>query len=236
MTRTRTRRLALAAFAAAVVALPAAAQALTMPDRDEAASVTRYLMGRVKPSLAARGAVHIWTNTGYSGRRAVYPVVAHKVLADGTEWLKVRVVRRPRGVDTWIPAWTARKVWIDSRIVIDLSSRTARIYKTGKLQRRFRVVVGAPATPTPTGHYYVVDRMRLHTSWAHGVWALATSAYSAKLKHFDGGDGVIALHARGLLRDKVGTAASHGCVRFNDRDVAWMATHVPNGTRVDIQR
>jgi len=49
-------------------------------------------------------------------------------------------------------------------------------------------------------------------------------------------DGIVALHGRGYLTAPVGTAASHGCVRFNDRDIAWMAKHVPNGTRVDIQR
>ncbi len=231
----RTRRWALAALLVVLVVVPAA-QALTLPKRDEAVMINRYLMGRVKPSQDARGSVHLWTNTGYSNRRAVYPVLAHKVLKDGSEWLKVRVVRRPRDVDTWIPAWATHHVWISWHIVIDLSSRTARIYKSGKLKRHFRVVVGAPGTETPRGHYYVVDRMRLHNSWANGVWALATSAYSAKLKHFDGGDGVVALHGRGYLTAPVGTAASHGCVRFRDGDIAWMAARIPNGTRVDIQR
>ena len=98
------------------------------------------------------------------------------------------------------------------------------------------MVVGAPGTPTPRGHYFIVDHMRLYNNWAHGVHALATSAYSAKLKHFDGGDGVIALHGRGFLTAPVGTAASHGCIRFNDRDISWLAKRIQNGTRIDIQR
>ena len=52
----------------------------------------------------------------------------------------------------------------------------------------------------------------------------------------DGGNGVVALHGRGSLTARVGTAASHCCIRLNDRDVAWLAKHVPNGTRIDIQR
>jgi lipoprotein-anchoring transpeptidase ErfK/SrfK len=225
------------ALAAALVGVPAAvAVAMKLPRRDEAIMVKRYLLGRVVPKIGARGTVHLWTNTGYSNRRAVYPVMAHKTLADGSEWLKVRVMRRPRDIDTWIPAWATREVWIPWRVVVDLSSRTARIYRNGKLFRRYRVVVGAPATPTPTGHFFIVDHIKLHNNWANGVWALATSAYSAKLKHFDGGDGIVALHGRGYLTAPVGTAASHGCVRFNNRDVAWMAKHIPNGTRVDIQR
>ena len=227
--------LALAA-AMAVLGVPAAAQAIKVSQRDAAVTIERYLMGRVVPKIGARGSVHLWTNTGYSNRRAVYPVVARKTLKDGSQWLKVRVVRRPRDVDTWVPAWATRQIWIDWHIVVDLSSRKARIYRNGRLYRHYRVVVGAPGTPTPTGHFYIVDHMKLYNNWAHGVWALATSAYSAKLKHFDGGDGVVALHGRGYLTAPVGTAASHGCVRFNDRNIAWMAKHIPNGTRIDIQR
>src|SRR5437764_9862088 len=225
------------ALAAVLVGVPVAvAEAVKLPQRDEAVMIKRYLLGRVVPKIGARGSVHLWTNTGYSNRRAVYPVVARKTLEDGSQWLKVRVVRRPRDVDTWVPAWATRQIWIDWHIVIDLSSRKARIYRNGRLYHHYRVVVGAPGTPTPTGHFYIVDHMKLYNNWAHGVWALATSAYSAKLKHFDGGDGVVALHGRGYLTARVGTAASHGCVRFNDRDIAWMAKHIPNGTRIDIQR
>jgi len=230
------RKLLLLAGLALAVSVPALAQAAKTPQRDEGVMIERYLLGRVVPKIGARGSVHLWTNTGYSYRRAVYPVIARKTLRDGKEWLKVRVQRRPRGVATWIPAWATRRVWLRYRIVVDLSSRRARIYRNGKLAKRFRVVVGAPGTPTPRGHFYVVDHIKLYNNWAHGVWALATSAYSAKLKHFDGGDGVIALHGRGALTAPVGTASSHGCVRFNDRDIRWLRKHIRNGTRIDIQR
>jgi lipoprotein-anchoring transpeptidase ErfK/SrfK len=233
----RASKLALVAALVAVVGVPALAQARDkIPERDEGVMIQRYLLGRVSPKIGARGSVHLWTNTGYSYRRAVYPVIQRKTLKDGSEWVKVRVQRRPRGVDTWIPAWATKRVWLRYRIVVDISSRVARIYKNGKLAKRFRVVVGAPGTPTPRGHFYVVDHIKLYNNWAHGVWALATSAYSSKLKHFDGGDGVIALHGRGYLTAPVGTAQSHGCVRFNDRDVRWLRIHIRNGTRIDVQR
>jgi lipoprotein-anchoring transpeptidase ErfK/SrfK len=233
--RPRPLLLALAATAA-LVAVPTVALASKMPGREDAVTVKRYLMGRVAPHVSARGSVHIWTNTGYSLRRAVYPVIERRTLKDGTVWVKVRVVRRPHGVDTWIPAWATRRKWIAYHLVVDLSSRKLYVYRNGRQAKHFRVVVGARGTETPRGHYYIVDHMRLHNSWARGVWALATSAYSSKLKHFDGGDGVVALHGRGYLTARVGTAASHGCVRLNDRDVAWLAKHVPNGTRIDIKR
>ena len=225
-----------AALAAAALAVPAVAQATAVPKRFEAVTVKRYLMGRLKPTQSSRGAAHLWTNTGFSMRRAVYPVLQHKTLADSSEWLQVRAIRNRSQVKVWIPQWATHTVWIPWLIQVDLSSRRATIYRGGKMIRRFRVVVGARSTPTPTGRYYVVDRMHLHNSWANGQWALATSAFSRILKHFDGGQGQVALHARASLPDPVGTAASHGCVRFNNGDIAWMAAHVPNGTSVWIQQ
>jgi lipoprotein-anchoring transpeptidase ErfK/SrfK len=232
----RIRLLFLTAMAAAALAAPAVAEAANPPKRFEGVTVKRYLMGRVKPTIRARGTAHLWTNTGFSARRAVYPVVRHQVLDDGTEWLQVDALRNRTQVKVWIPKWATRRVWIAYQVKIDISSRLATIYRNGKVARRFRVVVGAPSTPTPTGRWYVVDRMRLRTSWAYGKWALATSAFSRVLKRFEGGQGQVALHARGLLSAPPGTAASHGCVRFRDGDVAWMAAHVPNGTQILIQK
>jgi hypothetical protein len=234
--RFRIRPLLVPVLACAALAVPAVAEAAKLPEHYEGVTVKRYLMGRVKPTQEARGAAHLWTNTGFSNRRAVYPVLAHKVFDDGTEWLRVRALRNRTQVNVWIPRWATHRVWVDYRIKVDISSRRATIYRKGKVVKRYRVVVGAPNTPTPTGRYYVVDRMHLHNSWANGQWALATSGFSRILKHFDGGQGQVALHARGFLRDRVGTAASHGCVRFNDHDMSWLAKHVPNGTTIQIQK
>jgi lipoprotein-anchoring transpeptidase ErfK/SrfK len=219
------------------LAIPAAsAHAASAPQRDEGVTVTRYLMARAKPSINSRGAVHLWTNTGFSNRRAVYPVLRHQVLEDGTEWVQVRALKGRKQVKAWIPRWATRRVWIHYRIKIDISSRLTTVYRDGKVARRFRVVVGTPSTPTPTGTWFVVDRLHLYNEWSRGRWALATSAFSRVLKEFDGGQGQIALHARGSLGAPVGTAASHGCVRFRDGDIAWMARHIPNGTQIQIQK
>jgi lipoprotein-anchoring transpeptidase ErfK/SrfK len=224
------------ALAIAAVVLPAAAEAATPPKRFEGVTIVRYLMGRVQPSLKARGAAHLWTNTGFSNRRAVYPVLRHRILASGSEWLQVRTIRGRKNVKVWIPRWATRRVWLHYRVLVDLSSRKVKVYRDGQIVRRFRVVVGARNTPTPQGHFFVVDRLHLQDSWARGGWALATSAFSNVLTDFAGGSGEIAMHTRGSLPEHVGTAASHGCIRFNDPDIRWMAAHVPNGTPVWIQR
>jgi lipoprotein-anchoring transpeptidase ErfK/SrfK len=222
-------------FAVALLCVPAMAAAAKPQKVSEGVTVKRYLMGRVAPSVRARGAAHLWTNTGFSNRRAVYPVMAHKTLSDGSEWLRVKVIRGRQNVGVWIPRWATRHVTLHYRVLVDLSSRKANVYRDGRIVKRFRVVVGAPGSPTPRGHFYVVDRMHLYNGWARGGWALATSAFSHVYSEFDGGIGQIAMHARGSLSDPVGTARSHGCIRFNDNEIAWMASHVPNGTPVWVQ-
>ena len=50
----------------------------------------------------------------------------------------------------------------------------------------------------------------------YGPWALHLTALSDVLTTFDGGPGRIAIHGRGgsSLRDPLGTARSHGCIRI----------------------
>jgi hypothetical protein len=213
-----------------------AAPSPTDPERWEGVTVKRYLMGRVKPTVKARGAAHLWTNTGFSSRRLVYPVLAHQVHEDGSEWLRVTTIRGRKQVNVWIPRWATRRVWIEQRIKVDLSSKRVTVYRLGKVQRRFRVVVGSSRTPTPTGRFFVMDRMHLRDSWARGGWALALSAFSKVLKTFNGGQGQVAMHTKGSLTAPLGTASSNGCIRFADRDIRWMAAHVRNGTPVWVQR
>src|SRR5258705_12881255 len=83
------------ALAAAALCVPAIAEAARPPARFEGVTVKRYLMGRVQPSIRARRAAHLWTNTGFSNRRAVYPGPEHPTLANGSEWPSLRTIPGP---------------------------------------------------------------------------------------------------------------------------------------------
>jgi len=69
-----------------------------------------------------------------------------------------------------------------------------------------------------------------------GPWALHLTSLSAVHRYFDGGPGRIALHGRGAesLFVPLGTAASNGCVRIDNRFVSWIANNVPSGTPVEF--
>ena len=107
--------------------------------------------------------------------------------------------------------------------------------RKGRVLRRYDVIVGKPSTPTPHGLFFVSESLRLHNDWARGKWALATSAFSEVLQEYDGGQGQVALHAKGTLAGALGSASSHGCIRFVNEQIARLVKLVPNGTPIIIE-
>jgi L,D-transpeptidase catalytic domain len=66
---------------------------------------------------------------------------------------------------------------------------------------------------------------------------LSLTSLSRVLRDYGGGPGRIAIHGRdgASLRNPLGTARSHGCIRVADRDVLWLARRIPPGTPVEIR-
>jgi lipoprotein-anchoring transpeptidase ErfK/SrfK len=195
-----------------------------------ATNVRRAPAGRVVGRLAATRPL--------TGSPTVVPVlaVARAGAAGGRLWLRVRLPQRPNGATGWIAAdGTVRGVahWA---VAVDRSRRRAAVYRDGRRVRSFRVVVGRPSMPTPVGRFFVAERVRQARGSILGPWVLATSAYSNVLQEFDGGPGQIGLHGRTGLPDPLGSAASHGCVRFSDRAIAWLGRRAGAGTPVTIRR
>lgn len=155
----------------------------------------------------------------------------------GDLWLDVRVQGRPNGRHGWIRADHASLSTTPYRIEVRRSTKRLSLVRAGRTVRSIKVVVGAPETPTPQGYFSVADKLEL-TDGNHfiGSWVLPLTGYSDVLQTFDGGIGQIALHGRGgaSLLQPVGTAASHGCVRIVNRDIARIAALVPTGTPVVI--
>lgn len=154
---------------------------------------------------------------------------------DGQTWLRVMLPGRPNNRTGWIrydeEAMTIFK--LTKTIRIDVGSRVLAAYENGQTKKRVRVVVGAPSTPTPYGDFFVMEKVQ-GMRWSRRGWALALSAYSNVLMKFDGGDGQVAIHARGSLYGPLGSASSHGCIRVDDAVAAWLKRFAPNGTFVQI--
>ena len=215
--------------------LPApAGGAAVVSEHAAGARIERQVFVKAAPRAAARRVGYLPTYTPYTGRRLVVPVIGSHRDAKGNDWIKVRLYKRPNGASGWIPRWITRPRRLEWRIEVSLRRRTVTVYRGGRVVRRNRVVIGRPGRPTPKGYFYVVDRVRLYNSWSSGVWALPLSAHSNAVKRFDGGDGRVAMHGRGRLSDPVGSAASNGCIRLRDGDIAWLAKRIPVGTPVRV--
>ncbi|GAC1326754.1 MAG: hypothetical protein NVSMB25_26220 [Thermoleophilaceae bacterium] len=229
----RTRRvLTLAIVIAATPLLPGVASG-SSPVSSEAVIIDRTVV-RVAPNPHARKVASLTGATRLVNSDMVLPVVGSTTVDGQPAWLQVRLPDRPNGATGWIPAASAELKPLVWQLHVSLANRRLTVYRNGQEVRTFRVVIGARSTPTPTGEYFVVEHLRLNDRWAHGAWALATSAYSNVLRHFDGGNGQVALHGRGLLPEPLGSAGSHGCVRLADGAAAWLAGRIPNGTPLSI--
>jgi lipoprotein-anchoring transpeptidase ErfK/SrfK len=158
---------------------------------------------------------------------------------DGRDWVKVLLPNRPNGSAGWVPrehvALSRTRYWIDVRT----AARRVTIYRNGKRARRFRAVVGKPSTPTPHGLAAIYERNRQPNPRGFlGPWSLPLTVHSNVLENFGGGPGRVAIHGRAgaSLRDPLGTARSHGCVRILNRHISWMAREIPAGTPVELRR
>ena len=164
-------------------------------------------------------------------------LVKESARTDGDLWLDVRVPGRPNGRHGWIRADKASLSTTPYRIEVRRSTKRLSLIKSGRTVKSIKVVVGAAATPTPSGYFAVADKLQL-TDSKHflGSWVLPLTAYSDVLHNFDGGIGQIALHGRGgaSLLQPVGAAASHGCVRVENTQINRIAALVPTGTPVVI--
>jgi len=165
-------------------------------------------------------------------------VLAARTGRDGQLWLRVRLPQRPNGAAAWIPSNRTRLTSTDWRIVVSVGRRTVAIELKGKVVHTYRAVVGKPTTPTPTGLFAVSERISQPDPHGfYGPWVLLLTAYSNTLQHFDGGPGQISIHGRDgtSMRDPLGSARSHGCIRIDNAAIELLAGAAVEGTPVLIE-
>ena len=190
---------------------------------------------RSGPSDSAGVVAQLSTKTKWGGQTQLLVKASERT--QGVLWLDVRLAGRPNGNHGWIRADSAQLSTTPWRIEISRASKTLRLIKAGATKRTMKVVIGAGSTPTPAGHFALLDKLAVRdTNNFLGNWVLPITAYSDVLQQFDGGPGQIAIHGRGgaSLKQPVGTAASHGCVRVDNKNIARVAAAVPAGAPVDI--
>jgi hypothetical protein len=163
----------------------------------------------------------------------VYLVLDAKVDADGQPWLHIRIPMRPNGRTGWVPADMLGPLkTVTTQLVIDRTTKKAKLYKAGRRIWEASVGIGKPGTPTPRGSFYIRERLR-GNGGAYGPWAFGTSAYS-NISDWPNG-GVVGIHGTnqpGLIPGR----PSHGCVRVRNDKITKLARLMPIGTPVRIVR
>lgn len=149
-------------------------------------------------------------------------------------WYHVQLPTIPNGSSAWVAASDVRVFRVESKIIVRLSQRRLVAYRRGRKVLETPVTVGAAATPTPAGRYYVDERFLLTSSdGPFGPAALGISAHSDVLRDWVQG-GPIGIHGTdqpGLI----GQAASHGCVRLPNGTMRRLFALAPAGTPVLIR-
>ena len=170
-----------------------------------------------------------------NGVPTVFGVLATRV--DGScrpVYYKVQLPIRPIGSTGWVRAADVRLRVVHTRIAIDLSQRRITLFRDGRPVLVTTAVIGAPSTPTPTGSFYVNQRLRTANPFGdYGPGAVGISAFSPVLLNWAQG-GPIAIHgtdAPGLI----GSAVSHGCLRVRNADAEKLLRLAVEGTPVEIR-
>jgi lipoprotein-anchoring transpeptidase ErfK/SrfK len=193
-------------------------------------------VARTRPSVHAHRIESVATRRPLTRVHTVLPVLASRTGGDGIRWLHVRLPGRPSGHTGWIAATHTRRTATPWAITVALARHEVTVWHGGRVQRRFRAIVGKASTPTPRGTFFVEEALRLSSGAAGGPYALATSARSSVLQEFDGGPGQIALHGLDNLGGTLGTAVSHGCIRLSTPAITWLARRIGAGVVLTITR
>lgn len=153
-------------------------------------------------------------------------------------WLGVTAAALPDGTLGWVDRRSAgarveRTRWA---IHADVSSRTVVLRRSGRAVKRLRVAVGRPGSPTPIGRFAVTDKLAGGNYGPYyGCCILALSATQPNTPPGWTGGNRMAIHGTNDP-SSIGAAASAGCLRAADDDLAFLITRVPTGTPVVIRR
>jgi len=149
-------------------------------------------------------------------------------------WYLVQIPKRPNGVTAWVSARQVEVAKVTTRILVDLSEKRVTLYKDGKKVLSSTAAIGAPATPTPTGHFYVNQRLiPTAKGGPFGPGTVGISAFSDVLTGWTQG-GPIAIHGTNAPWS-IGKAVSNGCIRIPNPVLRKLFDQALSGTPVLIR-
>ena len=187
---------------------------------------------RIRPFRRSRTVAHLRLLTE-DGMPEVYLALRSR-RRSGRVWLRVRIPGRPNGRTGWVPRGALGSLQgVTTALRIDKLRSRAVLRRRGRVVWRSPVGHGAPGTPTPSGRFYIRERLdNRGGDPVYGPLAFGTSAYSA-LSEWPGG-GVIGIHGTDQP-SLIPGRPSHGCIRVRNDAIRRLARLMPVGTPVRIR-
>jgi lipoprotein-anchoring transpeptidase ErfK/SrfK len=182
-----------------------------------------------------RGVIARFDRVNVNRVPTTFRVLEARLAADcRPSWYRVQLPIRPNGTEGWIRSSTVRRYAVDYRIVVDLSDRLITVYRGGDVVVSTPTAIGRPETPTPTGSYYVNQRLLASDpSGAFGPGGIGISAFSPTLAHWAQG-GPIGIHGTNRP-ESIGQVISNGCLRIDNTVLEQLIHAIPDGTPVRIR-
>jgi hypothetical protein len=169
------------------------------------------------------------------GLPEVYLLLRDQFDEQGQEWVELRIPGRPNGRVGWVRREALGAMHVTHRLVIvDRARLTLTVYSFGRRLWSAPVGIGLARTPTPAGHFWIREVLRLaKSSSPYYPVAFGTAAYS-HLTDWPGG-GVVGIHGPYNDPQAIPGRVSHGCIRLLAADDAKLARYVAPGTPLLIR-
>lgn len=150
-------------------------------------------------------------------------------------WLQVLLPIRPNGSTGWIHASDVTLVPTRYRVTVELAEHRLRVTNGPEILLEDTVAVGAPATPTPPGRYYIRALLQApDPNTVYGPYAYGLSGHSDALQSFNGGDAEVGIHGNNDP-SVLGRDVTHGCIRMSNAAITTLTDVLPLGTPVVIR-
>jgi lipoprotein-anchoring transpeptidase ErfK/SrfK len=125
---------------------------------------------------------------------------------------RVPIPYAPRPRTGWIPLKGLRRSNTPYSVSADLSAHRLTVRKLGRVMFRVPMATGAPWSPTPTGRYFVTDRVPFSPRGPLGAFAFGISGIQTRLPPGWRGGDQLAIHGTNNPAS-IGRSASAGCLR-----------------------
>lgn len=118
-------------------------------------------------------------------------------------------------------------------VLVSIPDRKLALLEDGKVTKVYRVAVGSSASPSPSGEFAIVNRITNPTYYHPHVVIPASEESPIGTRWVGLNRKGYGIHGTNELRS-IGRAASHGCIRMSNRDIAQLFEMVRIGDLVEI--